>query len=120
MAVRTKSAAGRAWRSTSDGSATVVSELCGTTGLLGGTDDVLEPDAGAGGHRGGDGARDDGGVGRGNGAVGAALGQRREGEDRRAEVAEHTAAPAAAPGALDRVGHAVLVCAQPAAGATAG
>src|SRR3954469_1685774 len=103
MAVRTKSAAGRAWRSTSDGSATVVSELRGITSLLGGADDVLEPDAGAGGDRGGDGALDDGRVGQPHVAVGPAGEQRADGEDGGAEVAEHADAPAAATGARDRV-----------------
>src|SRR3954453_11138850 len=116
MAVRTKSAAGRAWRSTPAGSATVVSELVGILGLLGRADDVVEPDARARGDRRGDGALDDRGVGQADVPVGPALEQRADGEDRRAEVAEHADAPAAAAGALDRVGHAVLVGAQPAVG----
>src|SRR3954447_12270209 len=119
MAVRTKSAAGRAWRSTSDGSATVVSEFCGTTSLLCGTDDVLEPDARARGDRGGDGALDDGRVGEPHVAVGAALEQRADGEDRGAEVAEHAHAAAGAARARDRVADAVLVGTEAAVGATA-
>src|SRR4051812_10145136 len=119
MAVRTKSAAGRAWRSTPAGSATVVSELVNTLGLLGGADDVFEPDPGARGHRRGDRALDDGGVGEADVAVGPAGQQRADGEDRRAEIAEDADASAAAAGALDRVRHAVLVGAQPAVGATA-
>src|SRR3954466_2509482 len=105
MAVRTKAAAGRACRSTPAGRATVVSELVGTTGLLGGADDVLEPDAAARRHRGGDGALDatgggdgaldDRGVGQPDVAVGAALEQRADGEDRGTEVAEHADAAAA-------------------------
>src|SRR5690242_14567287 len=115
MAVRTKSAAGRACRSTPSGSATVtMSELVGTFGLLGSTDDVVEPDPGARGDRRGDGALDDGGVRQADVTVRATLEQRADGEDRRAEVAEHAHAAARAPRALDRVGHAVLVSAQPA------
>src|SRR3954447_15575679 len=119
MAVRTKSAAGRAWRSTSDGSATVVSEFCGTTSLLCGTDDVLEPDAGAGRDRGGDGALDDGRVGEPHVAVGPAGEQRADGEDGGAEVAEHADAATAAARTRDRVAHAVLVGAQAAVGPAA-
>src|SRR3954468_21844861 len=120
MAVRTKSAAGRAWRSTPSGSATVVvSELGNTSGLLCGADDVLEPDARARGDRGGDGALDDGRVGEPHVAVGTALEQRADGEDRGAEVAEHAHAAAGAARARDRVADAVLVGTEAAVGATA-
>src|SRR5436190_3497238 len=119
MAVRTKSAAGRAWRSTPAGRATVVSELVDTTGLLGGADDVLEPDAAARGDGGGDGALNDGGVGEPDVAVGATFEQRADGEDRGAQVAEHAHAAAGPARAGDRVLDAVLVGAEAAVGATA-
>src|SRR4051794_30553359 len=87
--MRTTWAAGRAWRSTSAGSVTTVSELVGTASLLGGVGDVLERRAGRGhdgrGHRAFDDRRvDEPGV-----AVGARLEHVADGQDRAADVAEH-------------------------------
>src|SRR4051812_15535119 len=120
MAVRTKWAAGRAWRSTPAGSATTASELGGTPGLLGGLHDVFDAEPGARRDRGGHGALDHGGIGEPHVPVGAPGQQPADGEDGRAEVAEHDDAGAAAARADDGVAHAVLVGAQPAAGAAAG
>src|SRR3954470_1792946 len=118
IAARTNVAAGRAWRSTSAGSATRVSELAGIACLLGGADDVVDRGAHARGDRGGDGALHERRVGELDVAVGLALQQVTDGEDRGAEVAEDDDAVAGPARAGDRVAHAVLVRAQPTAGQT--
>src|SRR5712691_11889391 len=107
-AVFTKVAAGRAWSATPAGRATVDSELAGTARFLGGFGHVLERLAGrrhdGRGHR----ALDEGSVHQSDVAVGLALEQVADGEDRAAEVGEHDHALAAV-GPRDRLPHGVAI-----------
>src|ERR1700704_280806 len=118
-AVLTKVAAGRAWRATPAGSATVDSKLACTAGFLCGLRHVLERLSGRRHDSGRHGSLDKGSVHQPDVTVGFALEQVADGEDGAAEVGEHDHALAAV-GPRDRLSHRVSVGAQLAVRAAAG
>jgi hypothetical protein len=101
IAVRTKSAAGRACSATSGGSLTVRSELSGTAGLLGGAGDFFKRESGGGGDRGCDRTLDQGSVDDADAAVRVSLEHMSDCEEGASEVSEHHH-PLALLGGLDR------------------
>src|SRR3954447_1140040 len=121
IAVRTKSAAGRAWRSTSGGSlTTVASELACATGFLRGSCDIVQRHVRGRGHGRRHRALHDRRVDEAHASVAVvALKNMADGEDRAAEVAEHHHARALI-GRANRRANAVPVGPEAAAGQAAG
>src|SRR4051794_16789491 len=118
-AARTKSAAGRACRSTPDGSSTSVSELVGTAGILGCLGDLVDACADRRDNCRGDRALDEGRVRKPDVPIPVALEHMADGENRAAEVTDHddTVAGVRAP---DGVADAIVVGAEAAIGQPTG
>src|SRR4051794_120469 len=118
-AARTKSAAGRAWRSTPDGRSTSVSELVGTAGILGRLCDLVDACADRRHNCGGDRTLDERRVRKPDVPIAVALEHMADGEDRAAEVADHDDAVTGVR-ASDGVADAIVVGAEAAVGQPTG
>src|SRR3954467_10705207 len=118
-AARTKSAAGRAWRSTPDGRAASRSELVGAAGILGRLGDLVDTCADRRDNCRGDRTLDEGSVRKSDVPIAVPLEHMADGEDRAAEVADDDD-PVARVRASDGVADAIVVGAKAAIGEPTG